>query len=349
MAARAFHWRRHPSHLRWFGPRADSRAGDSLLCNGGSASGQRIELDRPDARPRGNLVATPIEPASAPLNFAVETFRLAHVSDPHFGAHHEALVEALPDALQSLHLDATMVTGDFTMAGRKHEFRAAREWLDRIPGPLLVIPGNHDIPKFNQPFDRIFRPFRRYRGFIDPEIEDGLRNKGMHLAALNSSRPFGWYLDWSRGRISHDQLRWIEREFADSRPDEFRVLALHHPTVAPPENTRDLIGRVRNLKATLAKSRIDLVLGGHFHQSYLMSLDCESEPGWRTVVSQVSTATSTRLQGEPNGFHVLECSLGFLGAGKFVWNGLAFVEEERFAFRRDPESGWTALTDEERP
>src|SRR5690606_32563146 len=126
---------------------------------------------------------------------------LAHISDPHFGAHDEELVDALPPKLHSLDLDLTIVTGDFTMAGRRKEFRRAREWISRLPEPRVVIPGNHDIPKFNHLFDRFFRPFRRYRDYIDPQVDHVLEGKGIYLKALNSSRPFGFNWDWSGGRL----------------------------------------------------------------------------------------------------------------------------------------------------
>jgi len=283
---------------------------------------------------------------------AVKPFRLAHISDPHFGAHDEALVEALPGALASLSLDATIITGDFTMAGRRSEFRRAREWIERIPEPRVVMPGNHDIPKFNHFIDRLFRPFRRYRNYIDPEVDHFLNARGVCLKALNSSRPFGLNWDWSGGRLSLKQIRLIKESFEKAPDGAFRIVALHHPTVAQPENRRELVGRLDALKEALAQAQVDLVLGGHFHQSYVMSLECGSPDHasvWNTTVSQVSTVTSTRLQGEPNGFHVINLSDGYLQAERYIWAGIRYEHEETFVFRRDPEVGWRPLTAEERP
>lgn len=282
----------------------------------------------------------------------VNTFRLAHLSDPHFGAHDPELVDALPGTLKTLNLDAAIITGDFTMAGRRHEFRQAKAWIERITPSPIVIPGNHDIPKFNQLIDRFFRPFRRYRDYIDPDVDHVLASKGIHLRALNSSRPFGLNWDWSGGRLSKKQLRMIEEDFALVPDDAFRIVALHHPTVAQPENRRELVGRLDELKQSLAKVRADLVLGGHFHQSYLLSLECrtaDENRAWNTTVSQVSTVTSTRLQGEPNGFHVLNLSPGRIYVERFIWSAGTFEAEDTFVFVRDPEIGWTSITPEERP
>jgi len=59
--------------------------------------------------------------------------------------------------------------------------------------------------------------------------------------------------------------------------------------------------------------------------------------------------TSTRLQGEPNGFHVINLSDGYLQAERYIWAGIRYEHEETFVFRRDPEVGWRPLTAEERP
>ncbi|MGD8325142.1 MAG: metallophosphoesterase, partial [Gammaproteobacteria bacterium] len=74
--------------------------------------------------------------------------RLLHISDLHFGRPYVPEAgEALQRIAPSLELDAIVVTGDISQRAKAREFEAARRFLDRLPSvPMLVIPGNHDVP-----------------------------------------------------------------------------------------------------------------------------------------------------------------------------------------------------------
>src|SRR5205823_769830 len=80
-------------------------------------------------------------------------------------AEDEAVAEALLEDLAALEPALVIASGDLTQRATRAEFRAARHWLDRIPFPKLVVPGNHDIPLFDL-FHRAFKPLTRYRRYI---------------------------------------------------------------------------------------------------------------------------------------------------------------------------------------
>jgi 3',5'-cyclic AMP phosphodiesterase CpdA len=276
-------------------------------------------------------------------------FTLAHLSDPHFGAVNHKVADAVPEALCQLGTDAVLVTGDFTMRGRRSEFLAAKDWLNSLPGPVITIPGNHDIPGFNNLWDRLLHPFKRYRHYVAPRVEGHHELGPIHLECLNSSRRFGSQLDWSQGRVTRHQQRVVRRRFEGTAPHRLRLLALHHPTIAPPENRRALVAPVERARKMLSTNRIDLVLGGHFHQSYAMTLQGQTNDPWRTMVSQVSTATSTRLQGEPNGFHLIHFEAGNTTIERHTWERGKFRQTDQFRFRPDATYGWLPVGPEDRP
>ena len=62
--------------------------------------------------------------------------KLAHISDLHFGRIDEEVVEALLVDLRGLGPDLIVVSGDLTQRGHRHQFRAARAFLDRLEALL---------------------------------------------------------------------------------------------------------------------------------------------------------------------------------------------------------------------
>jgi 3',5'-cyclic AMP phosphodiesterase CpdA len=265
--------------------------------------------------------------------------RLLHLSDPHFGAADPLVAEAFLERARQLAPDLTLLSGDLTMRARRSELVAARDFVDRLPEPRLVIPGNHDIPGLNHPYDRFARPFRRYRRFFGQELEPELRLPGLHVVGLNSTRAFGFHADWSEGRISGDALARAGRRFA-AGPGGLRVLVLHHPLLAPDGHGRSVVDPLPALLDLIGGHRIDVILCGHFHRSHLATVG--PDEAWQGVVSQAATVCSTRLQGEPQGFHEFLCTEGRLDVIRHGYRAGRFVAEATFSFGRGG-AGWQAV------
>lgn len=262
--------------------------------------------------------------------------RLLHLSDPHFGAADPVVAEAFLKRARELAPDLTLLSGDLTMRARRCELAAARAFVDALPEPRLVIPGNHDIPGFNHPYDRFFRPFRRYRGTFGHELEPELRLPGIHVVGLNSTRAFGFHADWSEGRIARGSLARAGRRF-DKASGGLRVLVLHHPLLAPAGHGRSVVDPLPDLLDLIGGQRIDLVLCGHFHRSHLECLG--PDPSWNGIVSQAATVCSTRLQGEPQGFHEIHADGDRIAITRHAFHAGRFTAEVTACFRRGP-AGW---------
>lgn len=263
--------------------------------------------------------------------------RIIHLSDPHFGATERSAAEAFTALAREMEPDLTILSGDLTMRARRGELAAASAFVDRLPQPRLVIPGNHDIPSFNQPLDRFLNPFGRYRGTFGEDLEPGLKLNGTHVVSMNSSRAFGFHADWSEGRLSRKQLTVMQKKFLASPTDNLRILVLHHPLLELGLRGREVVKPLQPLMQAIEDARVDLVMCGHFHLSQIHAAGLSSR--WRAVISQAPTVCSTRLQGEPQGFHEILHDGEHLEMVHHIFQEGKFRPADRCYFTRGS-SGW---------
>lgn len=263
--------------------------------------------------------------------------RILHLSDPHFGAMDRSAAEAFLTQAGEMKPDLTILSGDLTMRARRGELAAADAFVDRLPRPRLVIPGNHDIPSFNQPLDRFFNPFGRYRGTFGEELEPEMNAGGIHVVSLNSSRAFGFHADWSEGRLSRRQLAAMREKFLASPADELRILVLHHPLLELRLPGREVVKPLKLLMQSIEEARVDLVMCGHFHLSQIHPAGLTAN--WRAIISQAPTVCSTRLQGEPQGFHEILRDGDQVETVHHVFQDGSFHAADRCRFKRGS-SGW---------
>lgn len=268
--------------------------------------------------------------------------RVLHLSDPHFGAADLDAAEIFLKQAAALKPDLTILSGDLTMRVRRREIAAARAFVERLPSPYLVIPGNHDIPSINHPLDRFLNPFRRYQEAFGHELEPEHISNGVHVVSLNSSRAFGFHADWSEGRLSSRQLLQIREKFQQGPPDHFRVLVLHHPLLELQISGRAVVKPLKKLMQALEDARVDVVMCGHFHRSQIHSTGLSDQ--WKTIISQAPTVCSTRLQGEPQGFHEILLLPGRIETIHHVYRGKNFVAAGHSTFCLGS-NGWSHATD----
>ena len=87
--------------------------------------------------------------------------RLFHISDVHFGVEDRAALDAVARAIADERPDALVCTGDLTQRAKHSEYARAAEWFASLGVPVVLEPGNHDMPYYN-PWERFTDPFRRY-------------------------------------------------------------------------------------------------------------------------------------------------------------------------------------------
>jgi 3',5'-cyclic AMP phosphodiesterase CpdA len=265
---------------------------------------------------------------------------IAHLSDLHFGRHDPRVVDGVLESLEAVKPDLVAISGDLTQRAHRHEFAAARAFLDRLPAPYVVVPGNHDMPLYNV-LKRLLRPLSRYGRFISPDRT--MLHRDSEIAVLGVSTPRA--LTGANGRISSRQLADIEAVFRPIADVRWKILVTHHPLLSPPQRA-DLPavrGAARALD-TLATIGVRLVLAGHYHQPFTIDsgLTNVTDRGTMLVI-QAGTATSTRLRGEPNSFNLIRIDGQGMTCKPQIWDRSRFAAAEPVRFTFAP-SGWTLVS-----
>ncbi|MEJ7616545.1 MAG: metallophosphoesterase [Pyrinomonadaceae bacterium] len=99
---------------------------------------------------------------------------LIHLSDVHFGRVDYSLIDPLVKFVNELRPHVVVVSGDLTQRARAAQFKEARAFLDRLPKPQVVVPGNHDVPLYNV-FARFLKPLDNYRRYISDDLLPSMR------------------------------------------------------------------------------------------------------------------------------------------------------------------------------
>src|SRR5215207_7789687 len=258
---------------------------------------------------------------------------IAHISDLHFGRIDPAVVEGLVEDLSSRNPSLLVVSGDFTQRARARQYRHAAAYLQRLPTPQLVVPGNHDIPLFDV-IRRVFFPLTRYRKFITTDMTPAYSDEELFVLGVNTARSFTHKSGW----ISAEQLRDVKQRVCKVPAKVFRVVVTHHPFLPPPRDPHaDVIRHGETYIDELEDCGVDMLLAGHLHLAYHDDLRSHYKSAKRSILSvQAGTATSTRRRGEPNAYNWITLSAGNQGlctVAVRAWNAKNGCFEESLVTR----------------
>lgn len=199
-------------------------------------------------------------------------FLLAQLTDPHIGADWDGPVAAdaaLAAAVDALRTspdppDAVVVTGDLAHRGKRKQYAAVREQLERLGVPSVVLPGNHDDRT------KMREAFELPGDGADP-IHTVTDLGPLRLLALDTTVP-----GRGGGALPETELEWLEQALGD-QPERPTIVAMHHPPVltgVPPWDAT-AIGQVerRVLDRVLSRHpQVLAVIAGHLHRTLISTI-----------------------------------------------------------------------------
>jgi 3',5'-cyclic AMP phosphodiesterase CpdA len=243
---------------------------------------------------------------------------LVHLSDLHFGRVDTALLDPLRELVHSIAPDVVVVSGDLTQRAKSEQFEEARAWLDTLPGPQVIVPGNHDISLYNV-FRRFVLPLDRYKRYISDDVEPVYTDDEIAVVGVNTARS----LTFKDGRVNKEQVARIRERLQACGPQVTRIVVTHHPFDLPQgcDDEDDLVDRAPMAMQVFAESGVDVLLAGHLHASHAgNTAERYRISEYAALVVQAGTATSTRGRGEVNSFNVLRIEHEKVEVDRYGWD-----------------------------
>jgi 3',5'-cyclic AMP phosphodiesterase CpdA len=262
---------------------------------------------------------------------------LFHISDVHFGRPHlPRLSQGVLEFVERHRPDAVVLSGDLTQRARPEEFRQARQFVDSIPVPTIVVPGNHDVPMYRV-WERAFSPFGAYRKHFSEELEPVHRDDELLIVGVNTA------FNWTRkdGRITLARLLEVGELIAGHPETLFKVVVAHHHLIPPPNfGTQRVLANAYEAIDVFAQAGVDLILSGHQHQAYIGNSE-EFYPKGRPPIVILHSGTTTSNRGragerESNTCNLIRVDGGSLVVSHYRWHHKAerFAEHSRHWYPR---------------
>jgi 3',5'-cyclic AMP phosphodiesterase CpdA len=245
--------------------------------------------------------------------------RLLHISDLHAGSAEETPVDRrLEPLIERIEPELIVVTGDLAHRGRRREHERAAAFLRALARPLLVIPGNHDIPyTFPARFTSPWAEFERQWETVEPLFQ----SEDVVVVGLNSVRPWRH----QSGGIRAHQIERAARLLGEAPAGVLRVVALHHHLIGAPWRSRKKpVAKRSAVLAGLVDAGAELILAGHIHQAAVSErheFEVERD-GLRGVTISVAPGLGQprpNRRGEARGLHVYDVTEDALRVETYTW------------------------------
>src|SRR5215210_6471897 len=247
--------------------------------------------------------------------------RVLQVSDLHAGTEEEPEVEGdLRTLVAETEPELVIASGDLTHRNMSAQHDRAAALLRSLDTPLLVIPGNHDIPRWPpRRFTATFDEFTRVWGQTEPTY----RSDRLVVCGLNSVRP------WKQqgGALHTAQLEQARRCFADAAERALRVAVLHHHLLGAPWRTaKRTIANRSSVLGGLVDAGAELIVSGHVHQSAVaerreFEVATGAMRGALVVTAPGLGQPRPKRRGEARGLHLYEAEPESLRVLTYAWAG----------------------------
>jgi 3',5'-cyclic AMP phosphodiesterase CpdA len=270
--------------------------------------------------------------------------RVLQLSDLHFGTREEPEIEGdLRTLVAETEPELVIASGDLTHRNTPEQHDRAARFLRSLGPPLLVIPGNHDMPRwppfrFTKTFDEFLRVWK--------ETEPVHRSERLVVCGLNSVRP------WKQqgGALRREQIERAATIFREAPSGALRIAAVHHHLLgAPWRSKKRTIANRSTVLGGLVDAGAELVVSGHVHQSSIGERREFEVVGGKVRATTVVIAPGLgqprpKRRGEARGLHLFEADDGSLRVLTYAWvaglgagaGGWAQIADRRFPRGTEP-------------
>lgn len=235
---------------------------------------------------------------------------ILHLSDLHAGPPFDAEKgELIVQEAAEIKPDLVVISGDLVQRAEfRKQWLLVRSLIERLPTPRLIVPGNHDVPQYNQ-LGRYMWPFRAYRRYINRDLQPIYSTPDLVVIGLNTARSF----TIEGGKLSNRKIAHLERALQSHGEGVCKIVVMHHHLVQAPGPLKErkpvIVGAEHTLEV-LDRGGAELVLCGHIHTSYVgNTLEFNPDLQRGTIIAQSGTTTSRRgrlWQRGKNSFNVIE-------------------------------------------
>jgi 3',5'-cyclic AMP phosphodiesterase CpdA len=269
---------------------------------------------------------------------------IVHLSDLHFDWIDKSIIEPVIKTVTELSPDVVVVSGDLTQRARSSQFVEAKEFLDRLPSPQIIVPGNHDVPLYNV-FSRFMQPLDKYKRYITDDLTPFYSDEEVAILGINTARS----LTIKYGRVNEGQIAAIREKLCPFPEEVTKINVTHQPFDLPEGHDEDeLVGRAQLAMEAIANCGADVLLAGHLHVSHTGHSSARYKiAGHSALIVSAGTATSIRHRGEVNSFNVVRVKHPYINVERLAWQPeqRAFTPSSTEHFRHSPD-GWTRVPDE---
>lgn len=231
--------------------------------------------------------------------------RVFHVSDVHFGIEDARAHAAFADAVRVERPDGVICTGDITQRATHAQFAAAAEYFASLDVPVMLFPGNHDMPYYNL-LERFTRPYAR-SDWLAAQVSQPLQLRHAVLVPFDTNARAQWRWPWSNGNVKHAKLA-VPLRALDGLADDprLKIVACHHPLLPARDGETNPTIRGDTAFAALARAGATAILSGHVHVPF----DQQRERDGQTMRMIGAGTLSRRLRGAAPSYNVLNIANG---------------------------------------
>jgi 3',5'-cyclic AMP phosphodiesterase CpdA len=223
---------------------------------------------------------------------------IVHITDPHFGCANLEAIRAATRYVAEHKPQLVICTGDISTIGLASELEAACAWMRALAAPVMLTPGNHDVP-YHSLLGRAFYPWDRFN-----HAARGLRltpwtTSEWCIVPINTARAMQARLNWAQGAITHAQTSAAAQCLQEAKPGALRIVITHHPLDWP--NDAPIHGTTfggARAQTALIEAGAELFLSGHLHVASARMIG-------QRALSITSGTLSCRVRHEPCAFTVI--------------------------------------------